>query len=126
MRHLILGLLLLVAACATQHPGTHRQLVYFQEWSYQLDATAQAAVDTSVAFVKRHPTGMVTVIGYADPEGTSAENLKLSRDRAQAVVNALVAAGIPEARIKREAKGKTEFVQSSLESRRVEIVFGGP
>jgi len=126
MRKLVLGLLLLVAACATTHPGTHRQVVYFQEWSARLDENAQAAVDASAAFVKQHPMGLVTVIGYADPEGSAQANIEVSRARAQMVVDALVAAGVPAARIKREAKGETAYVQNSLESRRVEIVFGGP
>jgi outer membrane protein OmpA-like peptidoglycan-associated protein len=126
MRKLVIGLLLLVAACANQHPGTHRQLVYFTEWSAKLDETAQAAVTASADFVKQHPAGVISVIGYADPEGSSQANLDLSRARAQMVVDALIAAGVPAERIRRDAKGETAYVQNSLESRRVEIVFGNP
>mgnify|MGYP003352092139 CR=1 FL=1 len=74
MRKLVIGLLLLVAACANQHPGTHRQLVYFTEWSAKLDENAQAAVNSSAAFVKQHPVGVVTVIGYA--VGTAVPNIE--------------------------------------------------
>ncbi len=128
MRRLAAACLLIVlAACAPADPdpGTHRGLVFFQEWSANLDEEGQGAVDAAAAVVKRHPGVPVTVIGFADPEGSPQANIDISRLRAQVVVDALIKDGVPAAQIIRQAKGATAFVSTSLESRRVEIVVNG-
>jgi len=119
-------LLLVLSACA-QGPdvGTNRQVVFFQEWSANLDTEAQAAVDAAAAIVKQHPGVPVTVIGFADPDGSPQANIDISRLRAQVVVDALIKDGVPAGQITRQAKGSTAFVSMSLESRRVEIVVNG-
>jgi outer membrane protein OmpA-like peptidoglycan-associated protein len=124
-RTVVLCLLLLVAACGGRL-GPQRYVVYFEQWSAALGEEASEAVDSAAKWVKEHPAAPVTVIGYADPEGSDAANLALSRTRAEIVVDALVRAGISAARIRREAKGETRFVLNSQESRRVEIVVGTP
>lgn len=122
-RFAALCLMLLLAACAQpQDSGARRQLVFFQEWSAAMDQEAQDAVNAAAAVVKANPTSPVTVIGYADPEGSPQANREISRLRAQVVTDALVKAGVPATQITREAKGSTAFVGTSLESRRVEIV----
>ena len=116
-------LLLVLAACAQpQDAGVRRQLVFFQEWSAAMDQEAQDAVSAAAAVVKANPASPVTVIGYADPEGSPQANREISRARAQVVTDALVKAGIPVGQIVWQAKGSTAFIGTSLESRRVEIV----
>lgn len=118
-----LCLMLVLTACAApQDAGARRQLVFFHEWSAGLDQEAQDAVNAAAAVVKANPASPVTVIGYADPEGSPQANRDISRARAQIVMDALVKAGVPAGQITREAKGATAFIGSSLESRRVEIV----
>lgn len=125
-RFAVICLLLVLSACATDRdPGVHRHLVFFQEWSADMDQEAKDAVAAASAVVKRHPGVPVTVIGYADPEGSSQANRDISRLRAQVVVDALVKDGVPAAQITRQSKGATAFVATSLESRRVEIVVNG-
>lgn len=126
-RFAVLSLLIALAACASVAPysGVHRHLVFFQEWSANLDAEAQGAVDAAAAIVKAHPGVPVSVIGYADPEGSPQANIEISRLRAQVVVDALVKDGVPAEQITRQAKGATSFVNTSQESRRVEVVVNG-
>jgi cytochrome c oxidase subunit 2 len=120
-------LVLLISACATDpHPGPHRQLVFFEEGSAGLDAQSQAAVNAAAAFVKQHPALPIMVTGYADPVGSLEANVVLSRARAQAVIDALVKAGVPAALITSQARGETQFVATSQESRRVEIAIDVP
>ncbi len=47
----------------------------------------------------------VLVEGYADPSGTEEANVRLSRDRAQGVVQFLTNRGVPAARIRAVGKG---------------------
>lgn len=129
MRHLAaLGfLLLLLSGCAgNQTDAKPRQLVYFTEWSAKLDEPAQKTLEGTAALINRTPAGSVTVIGFADPEGSNQANLALSRARAQNVVDALVAAGVSPNRIRRLAQGETPFVGDAIESRRVEIIYDAP
>lgn len=119
-------LLITLAACAkAPDPGVHRHLVFFQEWSANLDAEAMDAVNAAAAIVKRHPGVPITVIGFADPEGIPKANRDISHARAQMVTEALVKAGVPTAQITPAAKGATAFVSTPLESRRVEIMVNG-
>lgn len=66
----------------------------------------------------------IELIGYTDPTGRPRENLKLSEQRAHAVKQQLVEAGIPEDRITVIAKGHAgPRMESNEKSRRVEMRF---
>ena len=59
-----------------------------------------------VAYLDKHPKAFVRLSGYADRDtGTPAINMRLSRERANAVSQYLRDAGIEEWRIRRFAKG---------------------
>jgi outer membrane protein OmpA-like peptidoglycan-associated protein len=124
----VLSLLLACSACAAQtgarSADEQKYLVFFQEWSAQLDTPAQGAITAAAAEAKAHPTEHVTVTGFADPTGSPQANVEISRLRAQVVSDALVSNGVDQARISRSARGATEFMANSLESRRVEIAVG--
>jgi outer membrane protein OmpA-like peptidoglycan-associated protein len=121
----ILGLLLWVAACAGPPPASQKFVVYFEGWSAALDPPAQAGVATAAQWAKEHPGQVVTVAGFADPEGSSQANFGISRTRAQVVVDQLVRDGVARNRIRLTAHGPTDFTLTSLESRRVEIAIAG-
>jgi outer membrane protein OmpA-like peptidoglycan-associated protein len=127
MRRTFMALSLLpLGACALLAPATSREVVYFEEWSAQIDVPARAVVADAAAWAKNHPGAPVRVRGYADPEGTPAQIKAISGKRAQAVTDMLVADGVEPARISHVAEGSVKFALDSLESRRVEILLGRP
>jgi sortase system peptidoglycan-associated protein len=72
--------------------------------AHQIQAIAQA--------VSKSPELKVRVDGYADPRGTDESNMKLSQDRANAVRDLLLAAGISTESLEVNAYGKTQSVAS--------------
>jgi len=96
------------SVAAAQNLGT----VLFDFDSDRLDAEARGQIAQIVADLKANPSYLPTVvIGHTDAVGTSAYNQDLGLRRAQRVADALMAAGIPAARIATpESRGKTELV----------------
>jgi outer membrane protein OmpA-like peptidoglycan-associated protein len=72
------------------------------EIAHQVGVLAQA--------VAKAPSLKVRVDGYADPRGTAEDNLKLSQDRANAVRDLFLAAGIHEDLLEVNAYGKSQSV----------------
>ena len=63
--------------------------------------------------------------GYADGKGSAARNRTIAQERAQAVRDALVAAGVARERIMLKRPDSVTGSGSDAEARRVEIVAGG-
>jgi outer membrane protein OmpA-like peptidoglycan-associated protein len=75
------------------------------------------------SWLDTHSGASLTVSGYSDPSGNAAANAELSKQRAQAVQSALVAAGIPAtsaALVKPEVTA--DATVSKEAARRVEVV----
>jgi len=72
------------------------------EIAHQIQVLAQA--------VAKSPDLKVRVDGYADPRGTEESNMKLSQDRANAVRDLFLAAGISEEVLEVNAYGKSQSV----------------
>jgi len=72
------------------------------EIAHQIQVLAQA--------VAKSPALKVRVDGYADPRGTDEGNMKLSEDRANAVRDLFLAAGISEEVLEINAYGKSQSV----------------
>ncbi len=123
-RLLLAALVLALGACSTFEAPSRRFVVFYSEWSAALDDPGKAVVSGAAEFAKRHPEQPIIVSGFADPEGTAQANVDISRTRAQAVADQLVADGVAPARIQRRARGSVNFESSSQESRRVEIAVG--
>lgn len=123
-RQFLLALPLLAAACASgDRARTSRQafVVFFEDGSATLGDEANAAMDDAAALARRYPDVRLQVAGYADPEGSSAANKALSRARAEAVANGLIARGVAADRITVVGRGQTGVTFSPLEARRVEV-----
>ena len=75
------------------------EMVTFAFDSAVLDASARAAVDTQVAWLRRHPGVRMSVTGHADLVGPESYNYQLGLARARAVVNYMVANGIERNRL---------------------------
>jgi outer membrane protein OmpA-like peptidoglycan-associated protein len=70
--------------------------------AHQILVLAQAVAKSSALKVR--------VDGYADPRGTAEDNMKLSQDRANAVRDLLLAAGVNDEALEVNAYGKSQSV----------------
>lgn len=89
----------------------------------------QAALEALVAWLLAHPRATLVVDGHSDSLGGASLNLALSRQRADEMVNRLVAAKLPRERLTRRAFGDYEPVvgaaEDSAENRRVVLSVVG-
>jgi OOP family OmpA-OmpF porin len=86
-------------------------------------------LDRAAAMLAGRPDLAVAVVGHSDNVGSLDSNIRLSRDRAAAVVEALVARGVPRERLRAEGVGWLAPRQSNATeagrgaNRRVELVL---
>lgn len=79
--------------------------------------------------LKKYPDSVVQVIGHTDSTGSAEHNQRLSENRANAVADKLMDAGVAFERIETIGKGEDQPVASNLteegkaQNRRVEIVI---
>ncbi|MEN0064205.1 MAG: OmpA family protein [Myxococcota bacterium] len=91
-------------------PGEPIDPIGFVVDSADLDDNSGPALDALAAWLTEHTEVLLLrVTGHADPPGTPAYNLRLSKNRANAVVEALVTRGIDATRL--EALGSGESRQ---------------
>lgn len=104
---------------------------YFDYDSYELRPDAQQAVAADARALAQKPSWRITIQGHADERGSTEYNLTLGDERANAVKNALVAAGVAASRIEVRSFGKEQpFCTESNEScwqqnRRGHVVLAG-
>jgi outer membrane protein OmpA-like peptidoglycan-associated protein len=77
------------------------------EIAHQIQVIAQA--------VAKSPQLKVRIDGYTDPRGSDEMNMKLSQDRAEAVRDMLLAAGVAEQELEVKAYGKTQSVATDAD-----------
>ena len=131
---LFLSLLVLTASPAlAQQKGAQKKegdqrlfLVFFKPWSADLSKTSLKSVQDAAAAAKAIPLSHVTVLGYADTEGSAKANLDLTKQRVNVVRDALVRAGYPKDDISVKAEGSVAPIGDAQESRRVEITIRAP
>ncbi|MET1080087.1 MAG: OmpA family protein [Pseudomonas sp.] len=103
--------------------------VLFDAGRAELKSSANRTVLKLVQFLQLNPRRVVRIEGYTDAQGEAAENLELSRSRAQLVADVLLDLGINEKRIQVEGYGEAYPVADNASSRgraqnrRVEVVF---
>lgn len=103
--------------------------VLFDTGRAELKSSANRTVLKLHQFLRLNPQRIVRIEGYTDNRGQSAENLLLSRARAQAVADVLVELGIAAERIEVQGYGEAFPLaanasgQGRAQNRRVEIVF---
>lgn len=126
-RIFLLGLVLLSSACAViAPPPGQRFVVFFQPGSFVLEDEAKPVVQAAASYAKANPVMPVIVAGFADPNGSAEGSAAVSQARAQNVVAALVAGGVPASAITRRSFGSVPYTFDSQEGRRVEITVGAP
>lgn len=106
--------------------GTYYQNIQFEFDSSVLKTESYSILDR-LAKDLRDNNASVTLDGYASAEGSEAYNLNLSKDRADAVKQYLVNAGVPASSINANGYGESNPVASNdteegrIKNRRVEI-----
>ena len=81
-------------------------VVYFALDSYSLDDSGRSVLDKNAKLMRDHADWMATVAGHCDERGTVEYNQALGERRANAVRDYLVAAGVPQTRLKTVSYGK--------------------
>ena len=93
----------------------------FELGKSELPAEASDAVAKVAAFLKATADAKVQVSGYTDTSGDAAQNAELAKNRAQAVSQALTAAGVPADSIVMKKPEEVEKV-GSPEAARVVVL----
>lgn len=95
--------------------------VYFETGKSTLPDDAKAAVDAAADYAKAHPDAKFTLSGFTDTTGSATANAKLAKSRAEAVRDALKAAGIAEDHIILQKPETVTGGSDAKEARRVQI-----
>lgn len=95
--------------------------VYFGVGQAHLDAADAPAIAKAAAALAAKTGGIVLLSGFHDLSGDAHKNAELAKQRALAVRDALVAAGVAAERVKLRKPESTVGTGSTEESRRVEI-----
>jgi peptidoglycan-associated lipoprotein len=80
--------------------------IYFDYDKSDIRSDQQSAVQADADFLKQHPNVQFTIEGHCDERGSTEYNLALGDNRANAVKNALVQAGVSAASVKTISYGK--------------------
>jgi len=102
--------------------------VAFQPGSINFTPGSNSALSQLLSLLKEHPGSRVRIEGHTDNTGPDTVNLRVSRDRASAVANYLMARGIPSERLVVAAYGSTQPIANNetesgrSQNRRIEIV----
>ncbi|MDR5770388.1 cytochrome c oxidase subunit II [Caballeronia sp. LP006] len=95
--------------------------IYFETGKSTLPAEANDAVQAAAAYAKAHPEAKLAISGFTDASGGADLNAELAKQRAQAVRDALKAAGVSEDRIVLKKPESVTGGTDAKEARRVEI-----
>lgn len=104
--------------------------IYFDYDAYDLRPGDQATLQADAQFLQAHPNITFTIEGHCDERGSTEYNIALGENRANAVKNGLVQAGISADRIRTISYGKEKpFCTESNEqcwqqNRRGHLVMG--
>ena len=82
--------------------------IFFDVNKFDLKTESQVELDKLVQLLKENPTLKIRLEGHTDNVGSATDNLRLSDNRAKAVVGYLVSKGIPAARLQARGFGATQ------------------
>jgi len=80
--------------------------IYFDYDKYDIRASEQGSLQADAQFLQQHANIHITIEGHSDERGSTEYNLALGTNRADAVKNALIQAGVAGNRIKTISYGK--------------------
>ena len=102
-------------------PAASTATLYFASGQKALAADAAATLAPVLEALKAGADRRVAISGFHDRTGNAEVNAELAKQRAMAVRDALVAAGVAEARIELRRPVQTEGDGTDREARRVEV-----
>jgi peptidoglycan-associated lipoprotein len=82
------------------------QPVFFGLDSFEVDGTAQQALNANAGILKKYPSWVITIEGHCDERGSAEYNLALGEKRALAAKTYLVSLGVPADRLRTVSYGK--------------------
>jgi outer membrane protein OmpA-like peptidoglycan-associated protein len=100
--------------------------LYFDVDKYDLPADVAATLAPIVEYLKAQPSAASAISGYHDPTGDREYNIELAKNRAFAVRDYLMSAGIEKARIEMRKPIESTGSGSLEEARRVEVGISRP
>lgn len=109
------------ASGAAQASASLPASIYFDIGKSTLPADAKDAIAAAADYAKAHPEAKFTLSGYTDASGNAHANEELAKHRAQAVRDALKAAGIADDHIILKKPETVTGGGNAKEARRVEI-----
>lgn len=101
--------------------------ISFEPGSINFTAGSDSALSQLLSLMKESPSGRIRIEGHTDNTGPDTVNLRVSRERATAVANYLMARGIPADRLVVTGYGSTQPVAPNdteagrAQNRRIEI-----
>ena len=115
-----------VAAVVAEEPeiaevGEPLVKFYFESGKAELPAGAAEELAKVIAKLNEDPSKLVLLSGYHDETGGAAVNAEVAKDRAVAVKDALVAAGLAADKVKMRKPAVTLGGADAAEARRVEV-----
>jgi outer membrane protein OmpA-like peptidoglycan-associated protein/tetratricopeptide (TPR) repeat protein len=82
--------------------------IFFDNNQFQLKAESSTELDNIVKLLKENPTLKIQINGHTDNVGKPEDNLKLSNNRANAVIQYLIGKGIDAKRLSAKGWGETQ------------------
>lgn len=101
--------------------------INFESGSSELPETAKPILDKLMRFHSEHPRHTLIIDSFTDSSGNENSNLKISSDRAEAVVNYLISKGFPKANLIYYGNGEAnpidtnETEEGRQNNRRIEV-----
>ena len=89
---------------------------YFTQGSAELDLVAKTTLDGQAAWLRKYPSWLVKLQGFADDQGSAAQMVTLSQKRADVVMAYLTSQGIDGSRMWAKGYGKDRLVRACTEN----------
>jgi len=95
--------------------------LYFETGVHGLPADSADVLDPIITWLNNNPDSKAIISGYHDATGDVESNARLAKKRAESAYNALITAGIEDARIEMRKPESTDGGGDLSEARRVEV-----
>lgn len=85
------------------------QQIHYAFGKYELEASSYEVLDKIVKIMNENPKVKLEIISHTDAIGGTSYNMMLSKQRAETVMNYLIASGVKKSRLTATGKGESEI-----------------